>query len=177
MEDTYEKGWLDAQDPKVEAPAVTEDKPVDAGPSAEAAAMQVGAKAAKDAQASEFSQAFHADEPKPAETFKQAFARNRKDGAKVFEFNGKKYTTNVASKNPVAASQQIKPSTEAPSAASQTPAPMSDKSPAPKTRQPDIDAGSFTNQAARSVKAKLDDSVEATGQRHANGKPNLAPAK
>lgn len=36
-------------------------------------------------------------EPEKKETFKEAFAKNRKAGNKTFEWNGKKYTTDLAS--------------------------------------------------------------------------------
>jgi hypothetical protein len=121
MEDTYEKAWLDTE-PKVEAPAVTKDEPM-AEPSAEAKAMATGASAARDADASEFSKAFHGDAPaaKPA-TFKEAFAaaraKNIEDGTNApFEFNGKKFTTALKSDIKAKAKAAV-----APRAASKSPA-------------------------------------------------------
>ena len=68
----------------------------------------VSAKAEKANEAKAFGDAWHG-EAKPA-TFKDAFAQARKDGQKVFEFNGKKFSSALkgemakpAAKAPVAA--------------------------------------------------------------------------
>lgn len=50
-----------------------------------------------------------AEEPKKPQSFKEAFAANRKAGAKVFEWNGKKYTTALKS--------EVKPKAAAPAVA------------------------------------------------------------
>lgn len=69
--------------------------------------------------------------PEAPQNFKQAFAQARKDGLKVFEFNGKKFTTAVKSemKAKPAAPQQMEKAAPGPSvsAKSQMPEPMSDK--------------------------------------------------
>jgi hypothetical protein len=98
MEDNYEQAWTDSE-PKVEAPAVTEPDLSDMKapePVPEVSSMKAEAASQADAQAKEFSDAFHADEPKKAMSFKEAFAKARKGGEKLFEFNGKKCTTALA---------------------------------------------------------------------------------
>lgn len=40
------------------------------------------------------------EEPAKEESFKEAFARNRKEGAKTFEWKGKKFTTELAKPKP-----------------------------------------------------------------------------
>lgn len=69
--------------------------------------------------------------PEAPKNFKAAFAQARKDGLKVFEFNGKKFTTALKSE------MKAKPAA-AVSADSQMPAPMADKAPAKPAQRPSI---------------------------------------
>ena len=125
-QDAYEKEF--AGQTKDDAPA----KPVDLDPIDEPTKPVSLERAAMDeergADAKAFSDAFNndgtkAEQPKAASTFKEAFASARKGGLKVFEFGGKKYTTEM--KGAKAAKPAVK--SEAPSAASQVPAPREDK--------------------------------------------------
>ena len=73
--------------------------------------------------------------PEAPKNFKAAFAQARKDGLKVFEFNGKKFTTAIKSEMKAKAQPKMTPQqvekAAAPaasvSAKSQLPSPMSDK--------------------------------------------------
>ena len=112
---TYEDAhkWLDAQDHSAEKPAVDEAEikrePAESSEPAENAVL-AAAKADAEKQAADFTESFHmSDEDralrsKPVEpeikapaNFKDAFAQARKDGLKVFDYNGKKFTTELKS--------------------------------------------------------------------------------
>lgn len=89
-------------------------------------AVIAAAKVASQDQARAFADAFKSETPmKPepkAATFKEAFAAARKSGGKVFEWQGKKYTTEMA--KPVAAAKADSPVHEAaPVVAASKPAP------------------------------------------------------
>ena len=95
MENTeYEKAWNDDK-----APGETPANPA-------TRAVQAAAVATRDGEAKEFSDAFHAETPaEPApeakpepKNFREAFKAARAEGLKVFEWQGKKYTTEVKAK-------------------------------------------------------------------------------
>lgn len=103
----YEDAW--AEEDQLEKPAsetpASQEAAVQSAPDVKAEAQT---QADSDAQA--FSQAFHdapevGTEPAPAKSvetaqptdFKSAFAKARKDGLKTFDWNGKKYSTDLAS--------------------------------------------------------------------------------
>lgn len=159
-----------AEDPKPAAP--------DLEPLGDASAP--AAAPAEDEDAKLFGEAFNAPEAeKPGEpmgkpeaiplapaNFKEAFAKARKAGDKVFEFNGKKFTTALKS--------EMKPKAKpaAVSAASQLPAPMSDK--AKPAEKPAVYDGVFPANVIAKVKEKLDDDGQVgKAKLHANGRPNL----
>ena len=131
----YVDGFAEAtaDDPKMAKPEPVEE--VAEAPKAEAPVSD-------DVKA--FSEAFNAPEatpeakpeapvakPEAPKSFKAAFAQARKDGLKVFEFNGKKFTTAIKSE------MKAKPAA-AVSADSQMPAPMADKAPAKPAQRPSI---------------------------------------
>lgn len=128
--DAYVQAWNEGETPEpAKEVSVLEDV---APPVSEA---RVAADAAREKDAKEFSDAFHADEPKveaPKPTsFKQAFAKARLDGAKVFDWNGKKYTTQLKSDAAPAAAPGDSKALEAADAARHKP-----KAPAAKTLAP-----------------------------------------
>ena len=95
MENTeYEQAWNDDK-----APGETPAHPA-------TSAVQAAAVATRDGEAKEFSEAFHAETPaEPApeakpepKNFREAFKAARAEGLKVFEWQGKKYTTEVKAK-------------------------------------------------------------------------------
>lgn len=115
--------------------------------------------------------------PKPM-SFKQAFAAARKAGDSVFEFNGKKYTTQLASEAKPASKPVAKPVVSAKEASKPAieSAPMSMESakgkvPAPQTERPSVYADNFINDGINKIKAKLNE--RGTGDTLPNGKPNL----
>lgn len=110
MDKDYESAWAEGEDAKP-APAVMDEPLEDVAPAQ--SAVQAAAREAADADAKAFSEAFNAEaspvkaadvkpvdlapaEPAKPKPFKAAFAQARKDGLKVFEWNGKKYTTDLA---------------------------------------------------------------------------------
>ena len=164
----YVDGFAEAtaDDPKMAKPEPVEEV---------AEAPKVEAQVSDDVKA--FGEAFNAPEatpevkpdapaakPKAPKNFKQAFAQARKDGLKVFEFNGKKFTTAIKSE------MKAKPAA-AVSAESQQPAPMSDKA---KPAEKAVYDGVFPANVIAKVKEKLDDDSQVGKAKfHANGKPNL----
>lgn len=122
-----------AEDPKSPAPDL---EPMEAAKSEEAASRPI-----LDDDVKAFGEAFNAPEATPEvkpeapaakPNFRTAFAQARKDGLKVFDFNGKKFTTAVKSEmkaKPQPTPQQMEPAAPGPSvsAKSQLPAPMGDK--------------------------------------------------
>jgi hypothetical protein len=146
--------------------------------------VKAAAKAQSEAESKEFSDAYNEEktpplkaepvqaQPEPAEpaTFREAFSKARAamkaGGPNVFEFKGKKYST--ATKEDAAAKKAAEPKTEAKAEV---------KKEAPTAKAKSIYAGSIADTLPAMIKDKLDDKVEYTGQRHASGKPNLAPAR
>ena len=125
------------------------------------------------------------EEPKKPQSFKEAFAANRKAGAKVFEWNGKKYTTALKS--------EVKPKAAAPAVA----APAAKTTPVDSTwsvaktdNRPKVEisapSGSMKMPAAEKSMAAPDVSIDTTMYsaaggdklRHfgADGKPKAAVA-
>jgi len=151
-----------ADDPKPPAPDLEPMEPVK-----EAASAPV-----EDEDAKLFSEAFNApDAPvKPAApaNFKDAFAHARKSGLKVFEFNGKKFTT--ALKSEMKAKPDVVKVTKVVSAESQLPVANKDAEKA----KPTIYGNTFVKDAVDSIKAKLNDDTQVGKAKfHANGRPNL----
>lgn len=124
MDKDYESAWSEGEDAKP-APVVADEPMVDDAPVQ--SAVQVAARESADADAKAFSDAFNAEtspvadsnvkpvdlapaEPAKPKTFKASFAQARKDGLKVFEWNGKKYTTDVAKAKAKAESAKPTPS-------------------------------------------------------------------
>lgn len=119
----YNDGWGKDETTAGTGEAPSQAKPSPVAPKPAENAVVAAAAAARDSDAKEFSDAFNAPaapEPKPEpapKNFKEAFAQARADGLKVFDWNGKKYTTELKPKAPAVAI------VIAPSAAS----PMTDK--------------------------------------------------
>lgn len=148
-----------ADDPKPPAPDLEPMEPVK-----EAASAPV-----EDEDAKLFSEAFNAsDAPVKPANFKDAFAHARKSGLKVFEFNGKKFTT--ALKSEMKAKPDVVKVTKVVSAESQLPVANKDAEKA----KPTIYGNTFVKDAVDSIKAKLNDDTQVGKAKfHANGRPNL----
>lgn len=99
-------------------------------------------------------------------TFKEAFAAARKAGGKAFEFNGKKYTTEIAKPKAPSVSK-IGNSTST--------ADIMDKSPAPAKR-PSVYADNFIQDGINKIKSKLSEKGSES-KTLPNGKPNLTAAQ
>lgn len=144
-DDTYEGAFKQLTDSGLDKPVA--DEPME-DPAPKVTPEKEAAMASSASEAKAFSDAwngepasaqekedikkmFAADAPQvPKQSFGAAFKAARKDGAKTFEFNGKKYSTALKSDKPAA---------KAPSAASQMPAPRDDQAkPAATTRRPGI---------------------------------------
>jgi hypothetical protein len=113
QEQSYEDAWNEDHPPL--APLNQVDSPLKKSvPEPTENPVRAAAKASAEADAKEFSDAFHSDtatastpgakgastsgKPAPAKAmgFKETFAAQRKAGAKIFEWNGKLYTTELA---------------------------------------------------------------------------------
>lgn len=161
------------------APAEKEDDPF------EFASKESGQNFDKPAEVPEVDKPAAAAAPAKPMSFKEAFAANRKAGAKVFEWNGKKYTTALKS--------EVKPKAAAPAvaapAAKTTPV-DSTWSVAKKDNRPKVEisapSGSMKMPAAEKSMAAPDVSIDTTMYsaaggdklRHfgADGKPKAAVA-
>ena len=105
-----------------------------------------------------------------AETFKAAFAAARKAGKKTFQWNGKPYTTELASEKSSAPASSKRPKTRSDSAASSSSPrpkarPTSESVPS-SARPPRADARASTSPLTRQQKLDMIDS--------ANGKGSIA---
>jgi hypothetical protein len=204
---TYEAAYKQLEDADMgDAPAL-KDKMADADEPAAVLIVASPAenpvkaahKAEKDAESAEFSKAFNSDKPetlrsdaiapqaeaagsKEPATFKDAFAdartKMKAGGPNIFEFKGKKYSTALKGEGKA----DIKPDDMANHKAAKkgvSPAVIESKmaAKADKSNEKSIYAGSIADTLPAMIKAKLDDKVEYNGQRHASGKPNLAPAR
>lgn len=167
MDKDYESAWAEGEDAKP-APMVADEPMVNDAPVQ--SAVQVAARESADADAKAFSDAFNAEtspvadsnakpvdlapmEPAKPKPFKAAFAQARKDGLKVFEWNGKKYTTDVAkAKAKAAAKVSVK-----------APEPMVEAAEAPvaKPKEKSIYDGSVADTLPAAVK----EAVKRNGER------------
>lgn len=180
----YVDGFAEAtaDDPKMPKP---DPEPMEAAVTEEAK----GRSSWEDQNAADtklFSEAFNAPEAKPEapeakpatpdakpETFAQAWKKARAAGVKTFDWAGKpgvKFSTE--NKAEAAARKALKAKPAAVSAASQMPAPMSDK--AKPAEKPAVYDGVFPANVVAKVKEKLDDDGQVgKAKLHANGRPNL----
>jgi hypothetical protein len=97
------------------------------------------------------------------QTFKEAFAAARRSGAKTFEYNGKKYTTELAS------SKSEKPAAR-----------KSESASAARVGETPYDTMNRRNRADENAKAEIRSEANRLARRlgtgkHASGKPILAP--
>jgi hypothetical protein len=101
--------------------------------------------------------------PEKKQSFKEAFAANRKAGAKTFEFNGKRYTTDLASGKPA-----------------EKPAPAAKPASMARVGETPYDTMNRRNREESAAKADIRGEANRLARRlgtgtHANGKPILAP--
>ena len=174
----YEDQW--AKDEAVEAPKAEPEAEM---PAPATNAVKSAYEQARDEDAKAFSDAFNStdissepkaepkmatveepkQDPKPMK-FGDAFKAAKAEGKKVFDFNGKKYTTDLAkakAKAVVKAPEAVAPAAEAAPAA-----------PVAKEDKSIYDDNTFPKNVINAVKSKMNDQA-VTSKTLPNGKPNL----
>lgn len=98
------------------------------------------------------------ESPAKKESFKEAFARNRASGAKTFEWNGKKFTTDVAGAAPRAAAKVTDTGDETSRLAARSPAvakKASYETPFDRARREDREQGRDIGSAVSRLKDRI----------------------
>lgn len=176
----YEDEWTKGE--AIEAPKAEPEAEM---PAPAANAVKSAYEQARDEDAKAFSDAFNAtdissepkDEPKMAAVeepkqdpkpmkFGDAFKAAKAEGKKVFDFNGKKYTTDLAK-------AKAKPVVKAPEVAAEPEAKPA--APVAKEDKSIYDDNTFPKNLIRAVKSKMGDKADVP-KTLPNGKPNLTAA-